>query len=475
MNKRKRKRLSQKVVKEEFSTPKTTGKRRSSVSDAGLLSMSGSFLDCTVSPGKHNVTTSTTRGTAAADEKNPASPPTALTPVVKSMRFNHFMDFFQTETNYVGILDIIDTVFKEPLEQMADASPAEALLNKSEIKSIFGNFLNIHKVHKKMLSLLTQLHNNWSDAHLIGEVILRHREDLLKAYPPYINFFEQMKEVLAQCDTQNPRFHAFLKINQSKPECGRQSLQDLMIRPVQRLPSISLLLNDILKHTPKQSPDAKCLEDALTAIKEIMTYINEDKRKTEGQLALFDIFHEIENCPAQLVSSGRSFVSKCEVVELSDLCSGRGHCLMFFLFNDTLEVCKKRSRAFAAKSPNATFNSTMNQRSMQSHTMLGAAAMGSSSGAHSGHAKPYKHIKLMPLNTIRVVVDIKDTPRAFALGCRMSKENKDKYYYFNLSEDMDFDKQTYLRSLCKQMAENACRADSVSGWLVVSSANSVTD
>lgn len=48
----------------------------------------------------------------------------------------------------------------------------------------------------------------------------------------------------------------------------------------------------------------------------------------------------------------------------------------------------------------------------------------------------------------------------------MSKENKDKYYYFNLSEDMDFDKQTYLRSLCKQMAENACRADAVSrqGW-----------
>lgn len=313
MNKRKRKRLSQKVIKEECSTPKTTGKRRSSVSDAGLLSMSGSFLDCTVSPGKHNAT----RG----DDKHPVSPTVAMssgTPVVKSMRFNHFMDFFQTESNYVGILDIIDKVFKEPLEKMADASAEEALLNRSEIKAIFGNFLPIHEIHKNMLNCLTSLHSNWSEANLIGEVILKHRSDLLKAYPPYINFFEQMKEVLAQCDTQNPRFHAFLKINQSKPECGRQSLQDLMIRPVQRLPSISLLLNgkkywwgickyvaklmastptDILKHTPKQNPDAKCLEDALTAIKEIMTYINEDKRKTEGQLAMFDIFNEIENCP----------------------------------------------------------------------------------------------------------------------------------------------------------------------------------
>jgi len=42
-----------------------------------------------------------------------------------------------------------------------------------------------------------------------------------------------------------PRFHAFLKVCQSKPECGRQSLQDLLIRPVQRLPSINLLLNGL--------------------------------------------------------------------------------------------------------------------------------------------------------------------------------------------------------------------------------------
>lgn len=112
-----------------------------------------------------------------------------------------------------------------------------------------------------------------------------------------MNFFEQMKDALAQCDNQNPRFHAFLKINQAKAECGRQTLQDLMIRPVQRLPSISLLISDILKHTPKTNPDHKELEKALKAIKEVMTYINEDKRKMEGRLALFDIFNDIEGCP----------------------------------------------------------------------------------------------------------------------------------------------------------------------------------
>lgn len=123
--------------------------------------------------------------------------------------------------------------------------------------------------------------------------------DLVKAYPPFVNFFEQTKEVLSSSDRSKPRFHAFLKLGQSNPKCRRQSLQELLIRPVQRLPSISLLLNDLLKQTPKSNPDHGELEKALSTIKEVMTHINEDKRRTEGQVVLFDIFNDIENCPVR--------------------------------------------------------------------------------------------------------------------------------------------------------------------------------
>lgn len=37
--------------------------------------------------------------------------------------------------------------------------------------------------------------------------------------------------------------HFVIQINQAKPECGRQTLVELLIRPVQRLPSVALLLN----------------------------------------------------------------------------------------------------------------------------------------------------------------------------------------------------------------------------------------
>ncbi|XP_055608049.1 protein ECT2 isoform X2 [Uranotaenia lowii] len=433
-NKRKRKRLSIRTPAGE-GTPLGTGKRRSSVSDAGLLSVSGSFLDCTTSPDKHE-----------GSKKNliAESADASIDQPIKSqsMRHNHFMDFFHTESNYVGILDTIVNLFKVPLEEMSEKDPENALLNKSELKSIFSNFLPIHDVHKRMLNRLKEIHGAWSEDHLIGQIILDYRDDLIKAYPPYVNFFEKMKETLLQCDASNPRFHAFLKINQAKPECGRQTLQDLMIRPVQRLPSISLLLNDILKHTPKTNPDSKKLDDALKAIKEVMTYINEDKRKTEGQLAMFDIFNDIDNCPPHLVSSHRHFVSRCEVTELTDSLSGRGDSLILFLFSDTLEVCKKRSRAFNnAKSPSTNGGSGGGLNSTRCQT-----------------SKPYKHVKLMPLSSIRLVVNIQDSPRAFALNCRATVDNKDRLHSFSICDE-EKDKIMYLRSLCKQLAENACKAD----------------
>lgn len=350
------------------------------------------------------------------------------------MRFNHFMDLYGTESNYVCILHTIVALFQKPLEEMGDTN--DALLNKSEVRAIFNNFSPIHEVHLQMLNHFRELQSNWTETCLIGKIILDYREALIKAYPPYINFFEQMKETLQQCDAENPRFHAFLKINQAKPECGRQTLQDLMIRPVQRLPSMSLLISDILKHTPKSNPDHKELEHALKAIKEVMTYINEDKRKTEGRLALFDIFNDIEQCPADLVSSHRSFISKCEVNELTNYIYGKDVPVMIFLFTDCIEICKIRNKsANNIKSPTGTMNS-----------------LNTTTRVHTHHqSKAYRHNRLIPLSAIPCVYDISDSPRAFAITI------KDKLYCFNITDECD--KICYLKSFCKQLAENACRAD----------------
>ncbi|XP_023233462.1 protein ECT2-like, partial [Centruroides sculpturatus] len=245
-------------------------------------------------------------------------------------------ELLQTETNYVGILKTIVTMFKEPLEQPDQVGGA--LLDGTELKIIFGNIPPLYEVHTKLREDLYILLQNWKEDKSVGNIILKYSQDFLKAYPPFVNYFEKTKEVLIHCDQTKPRFHAFLKRCQSKPECGRQSLDELMIRPVQRLPSMILLLNDILKHTQKSNPDHAALQKAILSLKEVTNHINENKRKTESQVVMFDIVNDIENCPAHLLSSHRSFIVEIEVQEMEDNFNDKGDMITMFLFTDMLEV-----------------------------------------------------------------------------------------------------------------------------------------
>lgn len=152
-----------------------------------------------------------------------------------------------------------------------------------------------------------------------------------------------------------------------------------------------------------------------------------------------------------LVSSHRSFITRCEVTELSDGLSGRGNPLVLFLFTDQLEVCKKRSKAFnTLKSPN-----TMN-------------------GFHSkASSKPYKHICMLALNTIKRVIDIRETEdcqKVFALVTRDHQELKEKLFSFTMTED-DVDKSTFLKTLCRHIANTAYSADAVSIFVQFCSLN----
>lgn len=212
----------------------------------------------------------------------------------------------------------------------------------------------------------------------------------MKTYPKFSNFFENTKDTLNKCDKEKPRFHAFLKKCQSRPECKRQSLVDLLIRPVQRLPSVSLLLNDLLKHTDKHLIDHKQLKEAIGKISEVLAHLNEDKRKTEGQIAMFDIVNDIEECPASLLSANRHFLCRSDAKLIlkneNKALPMKNSVLTLFLFNDVLVICKKRS---------IKRSDSLNQKTNKTISI--------SSGSKQSVKKSYKHIDTLPLDFIKLV------------------------------------------------------------------------
>lgn len=402
-------------------------KRRSSFAEgASCMSISASsILDGSQTP-----------NSCAAMAAEPCTPMETETPKKAAMptqplskRHMTAMELLQTEINYVKILDTIINVFKEPLDTEQTGGP---ILAQEEIKTIFNRIPDIFAVHCRLKEDIQALLDDYSDDKSIGQIFLRHSSDMCKAYPPFVNFFELAKQTITQCDKQKPRFHAFLKIGQSKPECGRQSLTELLIRPVQRLPSMILLLSDLSKRTPETHPDHIHLKEGLEALKKVTEQINEDKRKTEGHTQMFDIMNEIEGVPAHILSAHRQFITKVDVSEIgkADSFGEKGICITMFLFSDTLEICKKRVK----------------------HTNMKTSQ------------KTFKHIELLSLSYIRRVLDVNETEEchnAFALLCKPimdTLERADRLYMFAVAGD-ESNKVEWLKTLCQHMANATCKTD----------------
>ncbi|XP_036611776.1 protein ECT2 [Trichosurus vulpecula] len=386
----------------------------------------GSLLDISNTPESSNNYGDTPKSCSKPSKNSTPVPPK------QSARWQVAKELYQTESNYVNILATIIQLFQVPLEE--EGQRGGPILAPEEIKAIFGSIPDIFDVHTKIKEDLEDLIINWDESKSIGDIFLKYSKDLVKIYPPFVNFFEMSKETIVKCEKQKPRFHAFLKINQAKPECGRQSLAELLIRPVQRLPSVALLLNDLKKHTADDNPDKNTLERAIGSLKEVMTHINEDKRKTEAQKQIFDVVYEVDGCPANLLSSHRSLVQRVETISLGEHPCDRGEQVTLFLFNDCLEIARKRHKVIGTfKSPH-------------------------------GHTRPpaaLKHIHLMPLSQIKKVLDIKETEdchNAFALLVRPPTEQTNVLLSFQMTSE-DLPKDTWLKMLCRHVANTICKAD----------------
>lgn len=66
---------------------------------------------------------------------------------------------------------------------------------------------------------------------------------------------------------------------QSRSSEGKLSLDDLLIKPVQRIPRYVLFIKDLLKHTGPSHPDHTPLRQALGELTMLAERVNESERE----------------------------------------------------------------------------------------------------------------------------------------------------------------------------------------------------
>ncbi|KAF0988184.1 hypothetical protein HZS_6425 [Henneguya salminicola] len=339
-------------------------------------------------------------------------------------RYHVFLELLSTEQNYIDIMFAFIRIFRDGIEASLN-DKLGPLMNKEEIKIVFGAIPDIIKIHEVIGIDLKNVVDKWNEKTELGNIFDKHVESMQKAYPAFINYYEIIKQTIEQNEAKNMRFNAFLKIAQTNPACNRQTLVELLIRPVQRLPSIILLLKELLKQTPEDSNDRYNIPSTIDNITFVLNQINEDKRRTNEQLQMVEIFNNIEDCPPTLMSSSRTLILRSEAYEFKDFKKYKSNIITLFILSDSIEAL------FARKRQN---------RQYRPLPLTMANVKSSPKTVNLTRNKSFKHCYYVKYSAIEHVVQVSDNSHpayknSFGLSMQLANQSEPTTYFYQLIGD----------------------------------------
>ncbi|XP_046890033.1 phosphatidylinositol 3,4,5-trisphosphate-dependent Rac exchanger 1 protein [Hypomesus transpacificus] len=129
-------------------------------------------------------------------------------------------------------------------------------------------------------------------------------------------------------------------------------LEGYLLSPIQRICKYPLLLKELLKRTPKKHPDYPAVEEALQVMKAVCSNINETKRQMEKLEALEQLQSHIEGWEGtNLTDISTELLLHGNLLKIS---AGNIQERVFFLFDNLLVYCKRKSRVSGKKSTKRT-------------------------------------------------------------------------------------------------------------------------
>eukprot|EP01105_Mastigella_eilhardi_P008942 TRINITY_DN2141_c1_g1_i1.p1 TRINITY_DN2141_c1_g1~~TRINITY_DN2141_c1_g1_i1.p1 ORF type:complete len:793 (-),score=219.14 TRINITY_DN2141_c1_g1_i1:1152-3464(-) len=243
-------------------------------------------------------------------------------------------ELLTTERTYVGLLNILLKHYYVPLKLASD-SPTAAILTDQDLGAIFSNLPDFAKLNQQLLKELEQRVPNFGSSSCIGDV-WRKIGPYLKLYTTYCANHNAAIEALQKKKATKPAFAAFLK--KAEAAYPEQTLNSLLILPVQRIPRYQLLFQELVKLTPSGHPDTHNLIKSLEGIVKVATHINQyikEKEVGERLIILQKMF--VGYCPPL-------FLPKRQLLfegQLAEVCKKVPKSRYFFLLTDCL-LCATR-------------------------------------------------------------------------------------------------------------------------------------
>ncbi|KAM7404309.1 hypothetical protein PAMP_011671 [Pampus punctatissimus] len=214
---------------------------------------------------------------------------------------------------------------------------------------LFSNIEDILKLHKEVLSTVeASLRPEPHPQHALGHVFLQFRESF-SVYGEYCSNHEKALRLLIELNKspaiRTSLLHCMVLSGMKNADIP---LEGYLLTPIQRICKYPLLLKELLKRTPKKHTDYPAVEEALQAMKAVCSNINETKRQMEKLEALEQLQSHIEGW------EGTNLTDICTELllhgNLLKISAGNIQERVFFLFDNLLVYCKRKSRVSGKKS-----------------------------------------------------------------------------------------------------------------------------
>uniref|UniRef100_A0A8C4VSW3 BCR activator of RhoGEF and GTPase n=1 Tax=Gopherus evgoodei TaxID=1825980 RepID=A0A8C4VSW3_9SAUR len=181
-----------------------------------------------------------------------------------------------SEETYLSHLEALLLPMK-PLK--AAATTSQPVLSSQQIETIFFKVPELYEIHKEFYDGLFPRVQQWSHQQRVGDLFQKLASQL-GVYRAFVDNYEVAMETAEKCCQANAQFaeiseHSVLRWLPSLCLCCFLSTA-LLYKPVDRVTRSTLVLHDLLKHTPASHPDHPLLQDALRISQNFLSSINEE-------------------------------------------------------------------------------------------------------------------------------------------------------------------------------------------------------
>uniref|UniRef100_A0A8C9WQT4 Rho guanine nucleotide exchange factor 10 like n=1 Tax=Scleropages formosus TaxID=113540 RepID=A0A8C9WQT4_SCLFO len=217
----------------------------------------------------------------------------------------------QSERSY---LDSLKRILQEYQRPLLEAEPR--ILSPKKTRLIFHRLPEILQCHSMFQIALASRVAEWDSNEMIGDLFVASfsKSMVLDVYSDYVNNFTNAMALIKKACMSKPAFLEFLKRKQAS-STDRITLYGLMVKPIQRFPQFILLLQDMLKNTPRGHRDRLPLQLALTELETLAEKLNEQKRVADQVCEMQQLARSIsDRALSKLLNSGERQLVRCETL-----------------------------------------------------------------------------------------------------------------------------------------------------------------